>query len=236
MKKTLLLIITILIIAIGTLTINYYKKLSIENDNNDIQQETITNDDIKVETGEYIDNNPIKLGLYKYYGKNKERELIKEYSTNWQYHKDISSFEVYYTTNDYITGENQINTFDIYKNNYNNIDNYRIGYIINFLTTSKEINQTILSPKDTNNFFEYLEIYLYDDYHRTGGWYSHTTEEEFNENTLLTSIKLTAGKFINEINSDITVTAFTYDNDDFSKEGQYKGISKYSIIIKNPNI
>ena len=53
------------------------------------------------------------------------------------------------------------------------------------------------------------------------------------ENTLLTSIKLTAGKKVNEISSDILVTAFTYDNDDFDLDNNYIGISKYQIIIKN---
>lgn len=219
-----------MLIITGYLTFNYYKDINKENDN--IIKES--NNKIEPEKDVYKDNNPIdKIGLYKYYGKVKERELIKEYSSNWEYHKDISSFEVYYTNDDFINNNWQKETFDTYKNNYSNIDNYKIGYYINFLTDNKEINKTILSPKDTNEFFNYLEIYLYDDYHREKGvWYSHTTEEEFNENTLLTSIKLTAGKDIEYIKSDISLTVFTYDNDDFDELGNYKGISKYQIIVK----
>ena len=66
------------------------------------------------------------------------------------------------------------------------------------------IKKTILRPKDTEEFYDYLEVYLYDDYHRTGGWYSHTTDSEFNDNTLLTSIKLTAGKNVSEITSSVS--------------------------------
>lgn len=233
MKKFILAIIIIIIISLGGLTIHYYLNNNAkENNNQKIKQENINND-IEPETGEYIDNNPIKLGLYKYYGRNQDRELIKEYSANFQYHQDISSFEVYYTTEAFITSNRLAETFDTYKNNYSNIDDYRIGYIINFLTNEKEINKTILSPQDTEEFFDYLEIYLYDDYHREPGvWYSHTTEEEMNEETLLTSIKLTAGKLINEITSDITLTTFTYDYDDFDDNGIYKGNSKYTIIVK----
>ena len=136
-----------------------------------------------------------------------------------------------------ITGNQFQNVFKDYLDKYTNIDNFKIGYKISFLTSNGEVNKTILSPKDTEEFFNYLEIYLYDDYHRQPGvWYSHTTEEEYNEETLLTSIKLTAGKNINDIISDITLTAFTYDYDDFDEFGNYKGISKYTIIVKNNNI
>jgi len=232
MKKVLLTIILILIFFLGGLSINYNQDKD-ENNNPIIKQENVDNY-IEPEKNEYIDNNPIKLGLYKYYGRVKERELIKEYNATWQYHQDISSFEVYYTNEEFITNSRLKDTFDNYKNNYVNIDNYKIGYQINFLTNDKEYNKTILSPKDTEEFFDYLEIYLYDDYHREPGvWYSHTLEEEMNDETLLTSIKLTAGKLISEIKSDISVTAFTYDYDDFDETGNYRGISKYTIVVKN---
>lgn len=194
-------------------------------------KENIDKEEIK--EPEYIDNNPIIVGLYKNYRDGSNRKLIKEYSSKWEYHKDISSFEVYYTNEEEITNKNQIKTFDLYKDNYEDIDNYRIGYIIEFETIDNKYNKTIIRPKDSEEFYDYLEIYLYDDYHRTGGWYRHTEDNEWNENTLLTSIKLTAGKKVNEISSDILVTAFTYDNDDFDLDNNYIGISKYQIIIKN---
>lgn len=233
MKKFLLSIIFILLIIISYISYNYYSSYSnLENDKKTIQKNTMKKNENDIKSK---NNNPInKIGLYKYYGKSKDRELITEYNDFWEYHKDISSFEVYYTNEPFINNDWLPETFDEYKNNYSNIDNYRIGYQINFLTKDKEINKTILSPKDTEEFYDYLEIYLYDDYHRERGvWYSHTTEDEFNENTLLTSIKLTAGKLINDISSDITLSVFTYDYDDFDNEGNYQGNSKYTIIVKN---
>jgi len=235
MKKIILFFIIISITILGYLSFDYYKETN-TNENPIIDTQKVNNNDITPETGKYIDNNPIKLGLYKYHGRYTDRELITEFSAPWQYHTDISSFEVYFTNESTIPGSNQIEQIDTYKTNYENIENYRIGYIINFLTNEKEIHKTILSPKDSEDFFEYLEIYLYDDYHRTPGvWYSHTTEEEFNENTLLTSIKLTAGVNVSQIISDITLTAFTYDSNDFDNYGNYKGISKYTIIVKKSN-
>ncbi len=231
MKKFIYVFIFILILLTTFLIYKNNNNQKVDS-NNDSYVETIEKEEEIKKEPEYIDDNPIKLGLYKNYRNGSNRKLITEYSAPWKYHTDISSFEVYYTEDSEISSGNQIKTFDLYKNNYENIDNYKIGYILNFKVNDKNINKTIIRPKDTEEFYDYLEIYLYDDYHRTGGWYSHTTDEEFNDNTLLTSIKLTAGKKVEEIASDISVTAFTYDNDDFDEEGNYKGISKYQIIVK----
>lgn len=233
--KKILIILIICFIPIGIFTyINFDNNNTTNNNDKDV---TIKKDNIKSDLTEelekYKDENPIKLGLYKYYGRGKNRELIKKYSNNWTYHNDISSFEVFYTNEESINGNYLQDTFKEYLNTYTNIENYKIGYIISFITINGEINKTILSPKDTEEFFNYLEVYLYDDYHREKGvWYSHTTQEEYNDETLLTSIKLTAGKNISEIISDISLTAFTYDYDDFDDYGNYKGISKYTIIVK----
>jgi len=237
MKRTITTILVLLIIII--ISFFSFKYL---NHNNKLEKDNpIKMDNIKPnlseEKNEYKDENPIQIGLYKYYGYNKNRELITEFSNFWNYYNDISSFEVFFTKENSITGKNFQDTFKEYYEKYTNIENYKIGYKVSFITNNEEINKIILSPKDTEEFFEYLEIYLYDDYHRQKGvWYSHTTEEEYNENTLLTSIKLTTGKLINEIISDITVTAFTYDYDDFDENDNYRGISKYTIVVKNPNI
>lgn len=223
--------ISILILLACLLYYDYSNNKDASNIDTTIKEEKNNEEEIKEE--EYIDNNPIILGLYKNYRDGSNRKLITEYVSKWEYHKDISSFEVYYTNESEITNKNQIKTFDLYKDNYENIDEYKIGYTINFKISDIEVNKTIISPKDTEDFYDYLEIYLYDDYHRTGGWYSHTTESEFNDNTLLTSIKLTAGKKVNEITSDIIVTAFTYDNkDNFDDLGNYRGKSSYKIIVK----
>ena len=78
-----------------------------------------------------------------------------------------------------------------------------------------------------------MQIYLYDDVNqKDGAWYSHITEEEYNDNSILTSIKLTGSTFTNEITSDIILTVFTYDEDDFDENNQYRGISKDKITIK----
>ena len=110
---------------------------------------------------------------------------------------------------------------------------YRGYSVLDAASGNETIEKTILTPNDTTSFFDYLEIYLYDGYHRSANeWYSHTTEEEFNDKTIFTGIKLTSGKNVNQITSDIELTAFSYDKDDFDENRNYKGTSKYSIIVK----
>lgn len=202
--------------------------------NNIIEDETIntkSEENSQVET--YIDNNPIKLGIYMYYNSNTNRKQLTEYTTSWNLNVDLCSLEIYYTNESEIPGTNQKILWNDYYNNYENIDSYKIGYYLEFETTDKgKIQQYILSPKDTNDIYGYMQIYLYDDIHQDEGWYSHITEEDYTDNSILTSIKLTGSTYTDNITSDITLTAFTYDEDDFDENNNYRGNSKSTIIIK----
>lgn len=235
MKKGLLFIIILIIIG-GIYFL--YKDFNVKKDITDNSKIIL---ETKKETEEkkqkiWKDDNQIKVGLYKYYGRGQNRKLISEYNDNWSYHNDISSFEVFYTNEDEIEGKTFQRIFKEIYDKYDNIENYKIGYEISFKTINEEFTKTILSPNDTLEYFDYIETYLYDDFHREiGVWYSHTTEEEMNDTTLLTSIKLTAGKKIEEVISDIYLTTFTYENEDDFENNKYRGISKYSIIIKKIN-
>ena len=228
MKKILTLIII-------SLLLTGCNKETNNNNNNTISKENnIEKSEIKEELqNTYIDENPITPGIYMYYNSYTNRALLTEYTTNWQLNTDLCSLEIYYTTEATIPGTNQKKLWNNYYNNYENIDNYRIGYNITFKTQNETINKTILSPKDTNDIYDYMQIYLYDDIHqKDGAWYSHITEEEFNNESILSSIKLTGSTLTNEIISDITLTVFTYDDDDFDENNQYRGKSKSTITIK----
>ena len=238
MKKTIVVIFIIGILVLLSVAmlkiINLNEKNEVgENDNT--QNENIENETSETETkvDEYIDTNPIKLGLYL--SENGKRTLQTIYTNKWQYHKDINTFNIFYTQDEEIENSAIRICYGKYLENYNEdvVNNYKNGFNIHFTTTEGTVDQTILSPKDTEDFYDFLEIYLYDSYHRKAGeWYSHTTEEEFNDKTTLTSIKLTAGKRVKEITSDIEVTAFSYDEDDFDENGKYRGVSKYAITVK----
>ena len=237
MKKFFMFILIVIIVAV--IGYNFSRKKNsnteqISNNTIENQEEAEPENEDLSQKETYVDNNPIKLGIYSMNSSNTKRILMKEVTKPWTYHKDIIEYNVFYTQDEEIDATRLAVCYDKYANLYEeDISKYRIGYNVQFSTDEETINKTIISPKDTEDFYDYLEVYLYDGYHRAPGeWYSHTTEEEFNDQTLLLGIKLTAGTKVEKINSDITLTAFSYDSDDFDEDGNYRGNSKYSIVIK----
>ena len=47
----------------------------------------------------------------------------------------------------------------------------------------------------------------------------------------MTSIKLTASVYVDEVISPIKLSVFTYDQDDFDDSGNYRGNSIYTINV-----
>lgn len=176
----------------------------------------------------YIDNNPIILGMYQ--NNNNQRTLLSTYESPLTIYKDIISLETYYTKDKTFTG-NQKELWNQYLSNYESVSAYKIGYKIEFATAKETFSKNILSPKDTESIFNYIQIYLYDDINQESSYYSHITEEEVTEKTIFTSIKLTASTYIDDITSPIIVTAFTYDSDDFDESNNYRGRSSYKVTI-----
>ena len=81
------------------------------------------------EEEKYIDDNPIKLGIFLSDNNYSNKEVIKDtYYANLQSGVDIASFEVFFTDEEIINGSNFKNTWNKYYSNYTNIENYRIGY------------------------------------------------------------------------------------------------------------
>lgn len=82
---------------------------------------------------------------------------------------------------------------------------------------------------DIYRYGKYIYVYLYDDVNAPDGIYSHL--ESMEDNTILSSVKIFATYDIDDVDY-ITLTAFTYDDDDFDKDNNYRGKSKYTIDIK----
>lgn len=180
---------------------------------------------------EYIDNNPIKLGLFlsnnNYYNK---EVLDSNYYTTFTSLVDIDSFEVFLTSDKTINGTKFKDTWQSYYNMYEDISNYKIGYNIGYVLKDGTTESSNFLKPDIFRYSDYFYIYFYDDVNAPDGViYNHL--EETADNTLMTSVKLFATNKIDEVDY-ITLTVFTYDEDDFDQEGNYRGNSKYSINIK----
>lgn len=186
----------------------------------------------KIITPKIEDENEIVCALYKSEGA--KRVLVKEINEKWIVNKDITVLTMIPTLEEILPKENIKDEFYKYFNNYKNSSNYKIGYQISFeIDNERKFTQTILKPEDTYSFYDYVQVYLYDDINNAGkSFYSHV--EKMADNTILTSIKLTGSTYINNITSPIELTVFTYkDEKDFNKENKYIGKSMYKVILNN---
>lgn len=222
-KKVLLVGIIFLICGCSLLNKEEKKEITTNKNNND--------NNTKIEE-EYIDDNPIKLGIFYVDNNYHNKSVIKDaYYENFTNGVDIASFEVFLTSDEVIEGNKFKDTWNTYYNKYENIDNYKIGYNIKaILKDGTILNNTFLEP-DIFHFTNYFYVYFYDDVHqKDGAFYSHL--DEVGDDTLMTSVKLYAVSGIDDV-EDIILTAFTYkDTNDFDKDGNYRGKSSYTIKIK----
>jgi hypothetical protein len=162
--------------------------------------------------------------------------LLTEYNEKWVKGIDIATFHAV-ATNDKKVGSSTSGVFLAYWNKFENAKQFKVGYILSFTLKSGEIVKlTIRGPKDapkdpSKNFYQYVEVYMYDAVHQIGR-HSHLTAMK--PDTFLTSIKLTAGSKIEEVQS-IRLTAFVYkDDSDFDPvTGEYIGGVSYTIPINN---
>lgn len=228
--KKVVMVIVILLLLLGITGVIFWKNSKkIENTSEQVN-EIVQQPQIQ----EYVDDNPIIIGLYN--TANSKRVLVKEFESKWPSKKDIETFTALFTNDETVSNGYIQNVFYEYYNKYENASKYHIGYHIKFaIEDGKILEQTILTPKDTEGLYDYLETYMYNGpQKKIGQWYSHVTEEEYTDTTILASIKLTAGSLIDKITSDIELTVFTYDgSEDFDENGNYRGNSSYKILVEN---
>ena len=129
MKKYLLIVLCFLI-----LTGCNKKESSIEEDDLNIND---TNEEIIVDT--YVDDNPIKVGLYK------DGKLLNEYNTTLVDGTDIAVFDVYFTNEENVDSTNTKYNFKKYYSMYEDIDNYKIGFFVSFDTVDNHYEQQWMS-------------------------------------------------------------------------------------------
>ena len=182
----------------------------------------------------YKDNNNMPIGIYQ-----DKTKLIKvtNYSAPFYIDKDITVLQIFPSNEDSIVYTNKFGNM-FYEKWSSLTNNNKIGFNLKYSTEKGDISHNILTPNETMNYGNYLQIYLYDDYyHRNDSWYSHIENNEYNDQTLYTSIKLTGGVDVDKISSPIKLTVFTYDSsDDFEPTTkEYRGNSKYSVDIQKTN-
>lgn len=159
------------------------------------------------------------------------RHRLTEYVSRWKKGKDIDCFEALASDAATLTGKN---FYSICKETWGSVpDPYtmKIGYTLRYsLADGSEISMTIRKPSDIIHP-EYLEAYIYDDVH-TSGFYTHLSDSNMKENTLITSIKLTCGDKIDQV-QEIHLGTFLYDSDAlFDSNGYYTGPWYSEIAVR----
>ena len=220
MKKIIWLVIFIVII-----TGCKREEIKIIN-NNESTEEEITEKEKEV----YVDNNPIKIAFYS--GNGPYKKLTK-FSSSYGEYKEIGVFAILLSSEDIVNGSSRKALYKELSSTYEKFNNYKIGYSLKFQTEDGEVYENILEPHVYNSypFGEYIYVWLYDDINTTG-WHSHIEENEYNDNTIMSSIKLMWAPNATKITSNVELSVFTYDSDDFDESGHYRGNSINRVIIE----
>jgi hypothetical protein len=167
----------------------------------------------------------IDIGLYL--KNNQDYELVETIERDFTLNKDIALLYTFFTKEKNIYNKTIKNAF---KENRTNLETYKIGYNIKFTIKDRVFEKTVLKPYDTKEFYDYIQMYLYDDINIADGtFYSHL--EEMKDNTIITSIKLTGSSFEKDITSDINLTSFIYLDNEITL-GKYTGKNLHTTIIK----
>ena len=178
----------------------------------------------------YEDQNQTPIGIYSLNGNTLTK--LTTIHKQLKVEEDIGVFQVYPSNEDTIYLDKGF--ADSYYEKWISYQPVKLGFNISFhLVSGEDVSYNILYPSDCMNRWEHLMNYLYDDYANRGkGFYSHIENDEYNENTLYTAIKIQSSYQVSEIDSAIKLTAFTYDSaDDFDENGMYRGNSSYTMTI-----
>lgn len=176
-------------------------------------------------------------------------QRIKTFETAWTDEEDIGIFAALAVDRSSFAFEEEYGTeIGMQQETWDSVDvpgDYKIGYQISFDADGEHKVYTILSPADvadepdlfmgdvdSEEVTGYLGVWLYDDYHQDGGFYDHVDPDEYDDDTLLTSIKLRLTPD-SDVVSNLVLEAFSYSSTlEFDSDGHYNSVygSRVSIV------
>jgi len=188
-----------------------------------------SNDMVDYEKIEYKDLNNTPIGIYNLKGNTLTK--VNNIYVRPIVEGEIGTFQIYPSNEEVISLNSSF--AESYHDEWIKYQNIKLGFNIKFsLINGEKISYNIYGPENTFDKWEYLMNYLYDDYANLGkGFYSHVETDQVNENTLYTAFKMQSSYSIDQINSKIEFSVFTYDSDDDFLNGEYRGNSSYKIDI-----
>lgn len=171
-------------------------------------------EDEKNTAGDDMEKQYPDIGIYIDETGNDDYVLCEKLEKQWISGKDIACFAAIPSLEKTLSGGSYKNIW-LNERESNFKEPFKIGYTLDYTLKNGENNTVnIKAPSDAEgDFTKFLEVYLYDDIHKEDGvWYSHLLENEMNDETVITSFKLTAGTDIEEVLS-ASLTVFSYGED-----------------------
>lgn len=153
---------------------------------------------------------PCLIGFYDDLENNGNYTRLTEWNDPWIIGKDIAVFDVIPSNENTLSSNSYKDLWIAESEKISNQQLVKPRFFIEYTMTDGSVNsREINSYKDAEAITDegLIEVYLYDDVHQDGGWYYHLTEDTVNDDTVISSIKLTAGKDIEKVAS-ILLTAY----------------------------
>lgn len=202
----------------------------IEKENEKIEETKKIQKEI-IKEPEYKDENTTPISFYI----KQDNKLIKinEISKKLNVLDVIDTYYIYPSyENEIVLNKSFAESFYDEWQKYNPNNNIKIGFNLKFKTINENISYNILTPSNTFDRAEYIMNYLYDAYaNRNKSFYSHLEEDEYNDSTLFTLLKIQCGEKWQEILNPIQITVYTYDSEDDFENNEYRGNSKSTFTI-----
>ncbi|MBR6675808.1 MAG: hypothetical protein IKL24_00565 [Clostridia bacterium] len=153
---------------------------------------------------------PCLVGLYDELGAPGAYTRLSEWNEPWIAGKDIAVFDIIPSAEETLNNSSFQALWIAESNKISNNSFVKPYLLLEYsLKDGTKESVIITSWREAEDVISkgYIEVYLYDDIHQDGDWYSHLTEADTNDETVISSVKLTAGKNISLVES-IVISAF----------------------------
>ena len=185
--------------------------VSCGNSKTETEETTFDTDDINIIVSEVTTEAPetepplpCLIGFYDELTGNGTYTRLTEWHEPWVLGKDIAVFDVIPSAEETLTGRSYKKLWTEESDKVSPESLARPYFVLEYtLKDGTEKSVEIRSYADAEAVCAegYLEVYLYDDIHQDGGWYYHLTASTSNEQSVISSFKLTAGKGIYSVES-----------------------------------
>lgn len=178
---------------------------------------------------------PDVVNFYIYHDSTKTRDIISDFYGPFVMGQDIRTFASFTSSDASVYGSRFADMWFPQWQRFEKSSECKIGYKIHiYLKDGNVVEKNIITPSDvTEDYTQYVETWIYDDVHHAAGeWYSHLTEPDMKEDTVITSVKLTCGPKIDEVDHVVLDTFVYYDlSTQFDSNGDYIGPIKASVTV-----